>query len=154
MSRSSNNGATISLSDTLDRQIAAMETLRACLEDEHRALQNRDPEYLLSVTERKTACLTDAGRLNRLCQELESHDTIQAQSVSDSAVNQQREQLDTLTRLCRDLNTANGSLIRRQKTRVEKTLQIMRGEPERPDVYGPSGTAAGRSSARRVLTSI
>lgn len=150
MPHSRHNELTTGLSDGLDRQIAAMETLRECLEEEHRALQSRDPEQLLSVAERKTACLRDAGRISRLCQELDARDTAQ----SPVAVRRRREQLDTLTRMCRDLNNVNGSLIRRQKTRVEKTLQIMRGEPERSNVYGPSGTTAGRNSARRILASI
>jgi flagellar biosynthesis/type III secretory pathway chaperone len=144
----------MTLSDGLDRQIATMETLRTCLEEEHQALQSRDPEQLLSVTERKTACLSDAGKISRLCQELEANEAAQTPTTSGRAISRQRDQLDTLTRMCRDLNIANGSLIRRQKTRVEKTLQIMRGEPEHADVYGPSGVAASRNSTRRILTSI
>ncbi len=145
---------TIALSEGLDRQIAAMETLRACLEEEHRALQARDPEQLLSVAERKTTCLSEAGRISRLCQENEVHEASQPPVTDSGAIGRKRDQLDTLTRTCRDLNSVNGSLIRRQKTRVEKTLQIMRGEPERPSIYGPSGTTAHRNSARRILASI
>ncbi len=150
MQHSIHNEPATSLSDELGRQIKAMEDLCACLEDEHQALQSRDPEQLLSVTERKTACLGNAGRISRICQELEAHTAI----VSGDIVSRQRDQLDTLTRLCRDLNNANGSLIRRQKNRVEKTLQIIRGEPERPGIYGPSGNTANQYSARRILASI
>jgi len=148
------NEPAINLSNGLDQQIAVMETLRGCLEDEHRALQSRDPEQLLSLAELKTTCLSDAARINRQCNEIEAQVTTSAMINSDPGVNRRREQLDTLTRTCRDLNNINGSLIRRQKTRIEKTLQIMRGEPERSDVYGPSGAAAGRNSARRILASI
>jgi len=154
MPQSNHNESTTTLSDGLDRQVAAMENLRTCLEEEHRALQLRDPEKLLSVAERKAACLNDAGRISRLCQELEAREAAQTPTASSEGVSRRREQLDTLTRLCRDLNNANRALIRRQKTRVEKTLQIMHGEPERSDVYGPSGTTAGRNSAHRLLISI
>ena len=145
------------LSNGLDRQISAMETLRACLEEEHRALQSRDAEQLLSIAARKNACLSDAGKISRLCQELETREAAQMPTASDEADShhsRRREQLDTLTRTCRDLNNVNGSLIRRQKIRVEKTLQIMRGEPERAEVYGPSGATAGHHAARRILVSI
>jgi flagellar biosynthesis/type III secretory pathway chaperone len=154
MPHSRHNELAITLSDGLDRQIAVMETLRTCLEEEHRALQSRDPEQLLSVAERKTACLSDAGRISRLCQELEVREAAQTPTTSGGAVSRRREQLDTLTRMCHDLNNVNGSLIRRQKTRVEKTLQIMHGEPEHSNVYGPSGVTAGRNSTRRILASI
>jgi flagellar biosynthesis/type III secretory pathway chaperone len=154
MPYSNDNELMTALSDGLDRQIAAMETLRACLEEEHRALQIRDPEQLLSVTERKTACLNDAGQISQLCQELEARIAEQMPTASSQAVSRRNEQLDTLMRMCRELNNVNGSLIRRQKMRVDKTLQIMRGEPERTDLYGPSGATTGRNSAHRLLASI
>ena len=149
-----NKEITTALSDGLDKQIAAMESLRACLEDEHRVLQSRDPEELLSVAERKSACLGEARRINRLYQEIETRETTGSRNTTGPEVIRRHEKLDTLTRMCRDLNNANGSLIRRQKTRVEKTLHILRGEPERNDVYGPSGATTHRSPSRRVLASI
>ena len=141
------------LSAGLDQQISCMETLRLCLEDEHRALQSRDPERLLSIAELKATYLSEAGRIHRQCNELEARE-VATTSTSSSQHVRRREQLDTLTRMCRDLNTVNGSLIRRQRNRVEKTLQIMRGEPERAQVYGPSGATAEHNSARRILASI
>ncbi len=152
MSKSNYNETATALSDGLNQQITVMEALRGCLEDEHRALQSRDPEQLLSVTELKTNYLDAAGRINRRCSELEAQTTPAA--ANDPEIGRRRDQLDTLTRLCRDLNNVNGSLIRKQKHRVEKTLQIMRGEPDRPGVYGPSGTSPDRSATRRVLASI
>jgi len=144
----------ISLSDGLDLQIGAMEALRALLEEEHRALQSRDPEQLLAVTRRKTACIGKAAQINLKRRELEAREAMQTPSARAGAVNRQRERLDTLTRLCRDLNHVNGTLIRRQKIRVEKTLQIMRGEPDQPRLYGPSGNTADGNSTRRILASI
>jgi len=154
MQHSAHPTLTDSRSAGLDSQIAAMETLRQCLEDEHRALQVRDPEQLLSIAERKSICLNEAARIDRQHRELEAGGATQTPIAADKPCRKQREQLDTLTRVCRDLNVANGSLISRQKTRIEKTLQIMRGEPDRSDVYGPSGATPGRGLARRLLASI
>lgn len=141
-------------SGELEQQIATLETLRECLEDEHRALQVRDPEQLLSIAGRKAACLTEAGRIHQKRSEPRSGNAMRATITSSDTGKKQRERLDTLTRVCRDLNVANGSLISRQKVRIEKTLQIMRGEPERSHLYGPTGTTTNRNSARRLLTSI
>jgi len=154
MQHSGSDETVISLSDGLDRQIRAMEALRALLEEEYRALQSRDPEQLLAITRRKTTCIGEAAQINLKRRELEVRETAQTSSDRTGAVSRQREQLDTLTRLCRELNHANGALIRRQKIRVEKTLQIMRGEPDQPRLYGPSGNTADGNSTRRILASI
>ena len=142
------------LSDGLDQQTAAMETLRACLEEEHLALQTRDPEQLLTVAERKKTCLANAAQISLRYQELETMAAANSPATSDQALDQRREQLDTLTRLCRDLNNVNGSLINRQWNRVDKTLQIMCGGTERSSVYDPSGNKPRQNSARRILASI
>lgn len=154
MPHSKNSELTSALADGLDSQIAAMQSLRACLEEEHRVLQTRDPDELLSVADRKSACLGEAGRLNRQYQEIEARQGPTRPDTTNRELGPRRDKLDTLTRLCRDLNNANGSLIRRQKNRVEKTLHILRGEPERTDVYGPSGATMNRTSGRRILASI
>ncbi len=133
----------------LDQQITAMESLRTCLEEEHKALNSRDPEHLLSIAERKQACLSGAAQINRQCLELESHTS----AVPSQAIDKQRDQLDTLTRVCRDLNNVNGTLIKRQKTRVNKALQIMLGEPEQAHLYDPSGNTR-QNPTRRILASI
>lgn len=139
------------LVEELDSQIVAMENLRSCLEEENRALQSRDPELLLAVTERKTACLGEADRIARLHRSAEPADTSTRNSRN---VARRREQLDTLTRTCRDLNNANGALIRRQRVRVETTLRILRGDPGRTDVYGATGQQSQDTPTRRILASI
>lgn len=154
MPHSNDNELMKKLSDGLDRQITAMEALRTCLEEEHRALQLRDPEQLLSVTQHKAKCLEDSSQTGQLLQDLEARIARQIPNASSRAISGRKEQLDTLMRTCRELNNVNGSLIRRQKTRVDKTLQIMRGEPEHTDVYGPSGATTGRNTAHRLLASI
>lgn len=137
----------------LGRQIATMEALRDILKEEHRALQLRDPETLLSIAERKAACLEEAERAKQQLEELELPAAEKAATAGDPSINLQREELDTLTRLCQELNTVNGKLIGRQKTRIETSLRILRGEPESPDVYGPSGTRADQNRSR-LLASI
>ena len=137
----------------LDRQISTMAALRDILEEEHQALQLRDPDTLLSISERKTACLKEAERVQQQLQALELPTAQETANPDNQSLNQQREELDTLTRLCQELNTVNGKLIGRQKTRIETSLRILRGEPESPEVYGPSGTRAGKINSR-LLASI
>lgn len=136
---------------SLENQITALENLRTCLEEEHRALQSRDPEMLLAVTERKTACLSEANRIARQQRETGS---AQTSVVVDRDTNRRREHLDTLTRTCRELNDANGALIRRQRVRVETTLRILRGDPAQSDLYSPTGQQSQNGPARRTLASI
>ncbi len=151
MTHSQQTTNTDRLTGGLENQITALENLHTCLEDEHRALQSRDPEMLLAVTERKMACLGEANRIARQQRETESAET---SIVIDRDIDRRREHLDTLTRTCRELNDANGALIRRQRVRVETTLRILRGDPAQTDVYSPTGQQSQNGPARRILASI
>ena len=142
-----NNIAT--LADGLDQQIDAMKSVRACLEAEHRALHERDPEQLLAAVERKQVCMSAVERIDRRCRDL-------GEIGDDEGVDgdRKREQLEVLARVCRELNDANGQLIRRQQARVETTLHILRGGAEPPAVYGPSGGHNHGGTARKILASV
>lgn len=148
MGRQNDERAISALIEELARQIDAMKALRTCLDEEHRALQLRDPEQLLTVIERKNDCITEANRIEEVCRELDPADTIR-----DRAIRKKRDQVDTLARTCRDLNEANGSLIRRQRMRVETTLQILRGDPDQSGVYGPSGASDSTGTSKKLLAS-
>jgi flagellar biosynthesis/type III secretory pathway chaperone len=137
------------LAEGLDRQIDAMNSLRVCLEEEHRALQLRDPQQLLAAIERKTDCIVAAERIERQCRGMAG-----AGTDRDPRYEKKREELDTLTRTCRELNEANGALIRRQRQRVDATLRILRGAPEESAIYGPSGDDARRGVVKQLLASV
>ncbi len=40
---------------------------------------------------------------------------------------------------CREANAANGSFVRIRRGHIEKSLQILRGCPDSPGLYGPNG---------------
>ncbi len=140
------SGGNIDQSRALNDQISAMQRLLNCLEDEYQALQTRDVKGLESITEQKNACLvTAAARTKQL--DLGSH-----RNVNGSAeIRAQREELDTLTKTCRDLNDANGALIRRQKMRIDSTLNILRGTENQASSYGPSGESTQANPSRTLL---
>lgn len=149
VSRQNDERAISALIEELTRQIDAMKALRTCLDEEHRALQLRDPEQLIVAIERKNDCIGEAKRIEEACRELDPAD-----SIRHRAIRKKRDQLDTLARTCRDLNEANGSLIRRQRTRVQATLQILRGNPEQSSVYGPSGETDNAGATRTLRGSV
>lgn len=150
MSLSQPTPSAIEIDAAIDRQIDAMNELRDCLEAEHRALQIRDAEVLVSASEQKDASLIKAAKLGKTLASLLDAETDDISPASRAG----REQLDTLTRTCRDLNDANGSLIRRQKMRVETTLHILRGTQEQPAGYDPSGKTTRTGSSRILLGSV
>ncbi|MDH3977205.1 MAG: flagellar protein FlgN [Gammaproteobacteria bacterium] len=149
MTNSPKSQPSAAIADSLEQQATAMEELRACLEEEYRALQMRDPEQILTITEQKHACISEATRTEQRCRELGVDD------CNERAIVKKRSNIDTLIRTCRDLNDANGALIRKQKSRVEGTLRILRGEPEETaNTYGPRGTNAAATLSRKFLASV
>ena len=141
--------ASQSLIAGLDRQIDALEQLRACLEEENLALQARDPEQILSIAERKAAVITQASRFTQ-------ERSAPATPATSAEIQSRHERLEVLARTCKDLNDINGAMIRRQKDRTEATLRIFRGDSTEPagGVYGPGGETGRSTKTRRTLASI
>jgi len=127
------------LAALLEQQIPAMEAVRDCLKEERRALAERDSAALEQAAGRKAELIGAAGQLEKkrlqIAPDRESMDRL---SVTPG-IRDRWHLLLQLTRECRQLNDANGMLIRAQQRRVETTLDIVRGTPSATAVYGPDG---------------
>jgi len=137
------------LSELIDRQIEAMGTLHACLQAERRALDTRNAEELSEAAAGKSERLTVIGTLEQ--QRVRLVPDAQAMASlcgSEPELAGRWRELLELTASCRDLNEANGTLIRWQRRRVEGTLGLLRGASG-PAIYGPDG---GNQTGARVRT--
>jgi flagella synthesis protein FlgN len=137
------------LSELIDRQIEAMRTLHACLQAERQALETRNAEELSQAAAGKSEQLAVIGTLEqqrvRLVPDAAAMELVCA---SEPELGGRWQQLLELTASCRDLNEANGTLIRWQRRRVEGTLGLLRGASG-PAIYGPDG---GNQTGARVRT--
>jgi flagella synthesis protein FlgN len=137
------------LSELIDRQIEAMRTLHACLQAERRALETRNAEELSQAAAGKSERLTVIATLEQ--QRVGLVPDAQAMALacgSEPELGGRWQELLELTASCRDLNEANGTLIRWQRRRVEGTLRLLRGASG-PAIYGPDG---GNQTGARVRT--
>jgi flagellar biosynthesis/type III secretory pathway chaperone len=135
--------------ELIEREIAALGLVEAALRDERAALEARDAAALLAATDRKSAALAAAAALTSERQALAGD----APLPTDTGPQPGAATLRTLARRCRELNDANGVLIRAQRQRVEGLLTVLTGSPAAiPATYQPDGTpAAGRRAPRGPL---
>jgi flagellar biosynthesis/type III secretory pathway chaperone len=128
--------------ELIEREIAALGAVEAALRDERQALEARDAAALLAATERKAAALAAVA-------ELTAGREPPAAGPADASGTPRHAALRLLARRCRELNDANGALIRAQRQRVEGLLALLTGgTATAPATYQADGT---RASARRAL---
>jgi flagellar biosynthesis/type III secretory pathway chaperone len=119
--------------ELIEREIAALGAVEAALRDERQALEARDATALLAATDRKAAALAAAAELTAGRQSL----------ATDAAGTPRFAALRALARRCRELNDANGALIRAQRQRVEGLLALLTGGATTvPATYQADGTRA------------
>jgi flagellar biosynthesis/type III secretory pathway chaperone len=128
--------------ELIEREIAALGVVEAALHDERQALETRDAAALLAATERKAAALAAAAGLTAGSGPLAGTGAAATGSPRHAA-------LRALVRRCRELNEANGALIRAQRQRVEGLLAVLTGGAATPATYQADGTRAGTRRAPR-----
>jgi flagellar biosynthesis/type III secretory pathway chaperone len=129
--------------ELIEREIAALGAVEAALRDERQALEARDAEALLAATARKAAVIAAAAELAAGHGPLDG-----AMAGAAGAAAQGRDAtLRALARRCRELNDANGALIRAQRQRVEGLLAVLTGGAAAPTTYQADGT---RDTLRRA----
>lgn len=138
----------------LDQQIAAMDAVLSCLTIERDALQSRDIDQLVDITEQKNAALTAANSIDQQRRNILSPAENDGQDGTDSEMVQRRQKLGSLAEACRELNDANGLMIRWQSRRVDNTLRLLRGDRGEEVVYGPKGEPGRRNINQTLLTSV
>ena len=142
------------LSELLDRQLGALQTVLDVLGRERDALSARDMEALERISAEKQECLAQAATYEQHRRELAPDPATMEHFAEDPVIAERWAQLLDLTRVCRDQNEENGRIIRLQQRRVEKTLTLLRGSGGQPDLYGPDGGNRTRTQTRTPLTSV
>ncbi len=149
-----NPAAATQLTELLDQQLAALESVLNVLAREQTALEARDVAALESLTAEKQEHLAAAAGLEQQRRELAPSPAAMETLAESPAIAERWARLLELTRACRDHNEANGRIIRRQQRRVESTLTLMRGQGEQTDVYGPDGADPAVRTWRLPMTSV
>lgn len=119
----------------LNQEVEALRAVLATLQTERTALEERSPDALLAASNAKAEAVARAARL-----EQERRDHFEANpGTQPTPVNNLLDELKRLAADCRQLNEANGLLIRGQRRRVEGSLNMLRGGGPAPDTYGRDG---------------
>ena len=117
----------------IDREVTALTLVLDALVSERAALEARDAEGLLAASDRKAEGIAGAGRLEQERRELLHAEPGLAEA--DAGIDRRFGDLRALAAHCRELNEANGLLIRGQRRRVEGSLRLLRGGRANADVY-------------------
>ncbi|MBL8197533.1 MAG: flagellar protein FlgN [Chromatiales bacterium] len=126
------------LQEIVAEEAAAMRGVLEILGQESAALLARDVGALPGISNSKADAVARAADLGQQRQALLQENVDPAQGgVVTSAL----AQLRALALECRQLNEANGLMIRSQRRRLEGALNILRGGQPGVDVYGRDGAA-------------
>lgn len=112
------------------------DALEVALLEEQRALQERDPEPLIEVAERKRALL------------LELQDGALALADLPQADAELRERLEKSFDRCRQLNQVNGGVVAASRGATEKALAVLRGDTRATALYDSHGDTRAAGSTR------
>lgn len=108
-----NRPAGTRLTEPLDQQVAALESVLDVLAREQSALEARDVALLERLTAEKQERLANAAGLEQQRRELAPSPSAMETLAESPAIAQRWARLLDLTRACRDHNEANGRIIRR-----------------------------------------
>ena len=153
------------LDSLVTAQLEASRALRAALEDEHAALQQRDAEALARAGADKGRAIAKLETLEQhrrpLCARIgagpgQAELAAWLDSFSDGGeparrLRERLEALTTLLRACRQANDVNGMLVGSLHRRVQQALGILRGGLPEPSAYGPAGLPVGNHAGRGSL---
>ncbi len=135
------------LVNLLDQEIETVSAILECLHSEQAALTARDSDAVIRIAGEKAAKLA-------LAEDLGTQRRGFSQEVTSRAIDNKKQELKALTINCRELNDANGLLIRRQQQRVETSLNLITGGRVEPSVYGPDGGKPTQLRSRAPLASV
>lgn len=134
--------------DNIDQGMQACQQLLVLLEDERRALKERDTAALERIIKGKSASLlgleqaarqrsawldkpqTDAGL---------EHIWLQHLAAFDPELTQQWSQFKVLLEDCRTHNEINGKMLARNQQVVKRLVAIVRGQTDHQPLYSPKG---------------
>jgi len=138
------------LAALFDQEIHAVEQVLDSLERERTALNARDADALLKITGEKERCVAQAAELERQRIGLQRELGVDG---SSGEFDGSRHALRSLVLQCRELNDANGLMIRWQRQRVAESLNLVMGDRRDASVYGPDGEARAHLRQRPPIAS-
>jgi flagellar biosynthesis/type III secretory pathway chaperone len=143
----------------LKQDIVDLDELKKLLDQEKITLTTRNTDRIKAIAENKS----------QKVQQLESRAKIKAKLIANSGlgikpgeVEQQISSLEDqeLTSLwqdsrmkmdlCKDSNLVNGTIISRSMQRTTKLMSIIRGQNNRPQLYGQQGKEQNYSGSHRI----
>lgn len=145
MSATSPEAETVRLGRVMEDSIREVDALERALQDERRALENRDAAALGTAAEEKRR------RVARL-EALEAKRKVASSEVQGTPQQsaEWRKFLATVRR-CNALNTTNGAIIRLRRQQITDALRVVSGT--RAETYGPSGSES-TSRPRQALAAV
>ena len=131
-----------SLNAVLQAQLQSLKHIEEILMQERAALENRDPDSLLSVADAKHRALADLGNLES-----------QRKTLSRDLKAEDVEQLRLVATRCRRMNTQNAALLNMQQRHVNRLLTLLRGGGnDQPPAYDSNGRPTATTSKQLRLT--
>ena len=142
----------------LMQEIDCAQRLMALLDEERQALGGRDAQALEQVTEAKRALLAETEQrvaahegflsARRLPAGRAGTERFLSGLPKDAAERSLWQRLQELAAACREANEVNGRVVALSRIRVQRTLELLHGQPDAGKTYGKAGQS--QSSARRT----
>lgn len=150
----------MSLTSLLDRELDCLGRLLEALAQERQALLQQDTRALEEAVARKRELLGEAGRLDgerlALLRQAGLPDSaagmarlIAAQGDAPAAADRWQRLLARAAE-SRERNRLNGGILELGVQRLQRTLNVLRGQPAESPVYGPRGRASNGASSRSL----
>ncbi len=140
------SGKANELASILQSATNCMDKLLSLLEDERDALSTENIETIDECGRNKADCVVQLeafdNRRAQLCDDLKLDNAEINNFLNNQHTVSVPNQWETfLVKLekCREANAVNGSFVRIRRGHIEKALQILRGSPVSPALYGPNG---------------
>jgi flagellar biosynthesis/type III secretory pathway chaperone len=157
MSATSPDAGTVRLRCIIEDSIREADALERALEDERRALENRDAAALGAAAEEKRhrVARLEILEAERTAATPESHGARDSarfpMSPDRGLLEGQWRKFLTIVGRCNTLNTTNGAIIRLRRQQITDALRVVSGT--RAETYGPSGSES-TSRPRQALAAI
>jgi len=147
------------LKQLLEKDLQDLSLLTSTLTDESLALKQRDAEAISSCSKTKAQLIKQIEDRARAKVKLitASGAPIKAGNVQDGITSLGDLELTNLWQSslkalqeCKDLNTINGLVIERSRTRNQKIMDMVRGKHQKPKLYGNKGGEQSYAGSNRI----
>jgi len=148
------------LADTLTRELQCLQALEQNLAQERAALLAQESAALEQAVTAKRNLLVQAQRLAAertallrsagLPETGAGMTTLLERSGAAAELRETWAELLRLASVCRDQNRHNGSIVEQGLHHVQRTLNVLRGQPAEAPVYGRGGRTSNGAGSRTL----